>query len=71
MTRKHIVLGAGLALTLGTAVASIYGRQQAESVLLSERDIATAPSSQLSPEDLAILKATAVFTDYMAPKLPL
>ncbi|AMN45876.1 hypothetical protein ACG33_01875 [Steroidobacter denitrificans] len=67
--KKRIVLGAGLVLTLGTAVASMYGRGETDSVLNLEMQ--TDASSEVSAATLALWKATAASRDYTAPKLPI
>lgn len=67
--KKRVALGVGLALTLGTAVASMYGRGEADPALNLETQ--TDASSEVSAATLAMWKATAASTDYMAPKLPI
>ncbi len=69
--RLRIALGAGLLLTLGTAVASMYGRAQTQALPSYESDAAVVVQPQVSPETIAIWKATAASTDYLAPKLPI
>jgi len=76
--KKRIVLGAGMLLTLGTAVAStfLYGHEQSAGVeQMAERQI-TLPSdteqgSAVTPEMIAMWKVTAASTDYVAPKAPI
>ena len=68
--KKRIALAfAGLLLTLGTAVAGtlIYGHGQKES--LDSYQPATA--RQVTPEMIAMWKATAASSDYIAPKVPI
>lgn len=67
--KKRIALGVGLALTLGTAVASMYGRGETDPALNLETQ--TDVSSEVSPATLAMWKATAASMDYTAPKLPI
>jgi hypothetical protein len=75
--KKRIVLGAGMLLTLGTAVAGtfLYGHEQSARVQrMAERQI-TLPSDtaeqSVTPEMIAMWKATAASTDYEAPKAPI
>lgn len=68
--KKRIALGVGLALTLGTAVASMYGRGETDSALDLEMQTDVS-SPEVSAATLAMWKATAASTDYMAPKLPI
>jgi len=73
--KKRIALGAAMLLTLGTAVAGtlLYGHEQAAMI---EQEI-TLPSdhepsaSSVTPEQIAMWKATAASTDYEAPKAPI
>ena len=62
--KTRIAVGAGLLLTLGTAMAGtlIYGQGQGRS--------ATA-QSQVTPEMLATWRAEAAADDYISPKVPL
>jgi hypothetical protein len=70
--KKRIALGAGLLLTLGTAVAGtiFYGQSDYHSGELAP---AVAPTTSPAPtvEMIAMWKATAASTDYMAPKAPI
>jgi hypothetical protein len=81
--KKRIALGAAMLLTLGTAVAGsfLYGHEQAAMEQLAEHEI-TLPSDTLpaengsskqtvTPEMIAMWKATAASTDYEAPKAPI
>lgn len=80
--KKRIVLGAGMLLTLGSAVAGtfLYGHEQSATVeRLAERQI-TLPSDtveqgsaaqRVTPEMIAMWKVTAASTDYDAPKAPI
>jgi hypothetical protein len=72
--KKHIALGTALLLTLGTAVAGtfFYGHEQqatdtAQITLPSDHETAT----QVTPEMIAMWKATAASTDYEALKAPI
>jgi hypothetical protein len=74
--KKRIALGAAMLLTLGTAVAStfLYGHERAAQ--LDERQITLPSDSQsnsqaVTPEMIAMWKATAASTDYEAPKAPI
>lgn len=75
--KKRIALGAAMLLTLGTAVAGtiLYGHEQAARDRAAEQKI-TLPSDNQSkqtvtPEMIAMWKATAASTDYEAPKAPI
>ena len=76
--KKRIALGATLLLTLGTAVAGtfLYGHEQAGAAVLDEQQI-TLPSDHepraqsVTPEMIAMWKASAASTDYDAPKAPI
>ena len=70
--KKHILVGTSLLLTLGTAVAGtlMYGHE------LERATDAYAPATsvardQPSPETIAMWKATATSSDYIAPKVPI
>jgi hypothetical protein len=73
MKKRRIALGAALLLTLGTAVAGtfLYGHEQTAMV---EPQI-TLPSdssvSTVTPEQIAMWKATAASTDYEGLKAPI
>ena len=73
MKKRRIALGAALLLTLGTAVAGtfLYGHEPAAMV---EQQI-TLPSdssiSTVTPEQIAMWKATAASTDYEGLKAPI
>jgi hypothetical protein len=68
--KTRIALGAGLLLTLGTAVAGsfIYSKGQSNDSYQTE---STTARAEVTPEVIAMWKATAASTDYMAPKLPI
>ena len=69
--KTHLTLGAALLLTLGSAVAGtlMYSPATSGSNALVE---ATAPQvEQVSAETIAMWKATAASTDYVAPKVPI
>ncbi|HEY0941621.1 MAG TPA: hypothetical protein VGE08_16080 [Steroidobacter sp.] len=73
--KKRIALGSVMLLSLGTAVGStfFYGQERAATetvqiTLPSDHDPA-APS--VTPEMIAMWKATAASTDYVAPKAPI
>lgn len=81
--KKRIALGATLLLTLGSAVAGtyLYGHEQTGTARVDEQQQITLPSDKLSsengpapsvtPEMIAMWKATAASTDYEAPKAPI
>ena len=73
---KRIALGAALLLTLGTAVASgtfFYGHEPvAETAVQITLPSDHEPvSHEVTPEMIAMWKATAASTDYEAPKAPI
>jgi hypothetical protein len=76
--KKRIALGAAMLLTLGTAVAGtfLYGHESAAREQTVEQQITLPSDSQSSaqtvtPEMIAMWKATAASTDYEAPKAPI
>lgn len=72
--KKRIALGFGLLLTLGTAVGStfIYGHDAAEETVQITLPSDHEPTRQeVTPEMIAMWKATAASTDYEAPKAPI
>ena len=75
--KKRIALGTAMLLSLGTAVGStfLYGHESARVEQMAEQHI-TLPSDHLAtqsvtPEQIAMWKATAASTDYEAPKAPI
>jgi hypothetical protein len=73
--KTRIALGAGLLLTLGTAMAGtlIYGQGQERSAIAQpELTAATvAVDSEVTPQMLATWRAEAAVEDYVSPKVPL
>jgi hypothetical protein len=76
--KKRIALGAAMLLTLGTAVAGtfLYGHEQAAMEKVAEQQITLPSDNQPSPQTvtpdmIAMWKATAASTDYEAPKAPI
>jgi hypothetical protein len=71
--KTHFIVGAGLLLTLGTTVAGtfMYGRGHADAALRSGQPEAGIASQPATPEMIAMWKATAASTDYLAPKVPI
>lgn len=75
MKTRIAITGTGLLLTLGSAVAGtlIYGQdrnafaQPYESVAVAT----PAADQQVTPEMIAMWKATAVSSDYIAPRVPI
>ena len=68
--KKRIAIGfVGLLLTLGTAVAGtmIYGHGQKS----GSESYAPAAATEVTPEMIAMWKATAASSDYIAPKVPI
>jgi hypothetical protein len=66
--KKHILVGTSLLLTLGTAVAGTLMYGQSSSVALDPAGVAL---EQPSPATIAMWKATASSSDYLAPKAPI
>ena len=73
--KTRIAVGAGLLLTLGTAMAGtlIYGQGQDRSAAVQPEaaSITIAATTQVSAEMIATWRATASTDDYIAPKVPL
>ena len=71
--KTRIVVGCGLLLTLGTAVAGtwIYGQGKNDAAARGEVVVAALNSEEVTPEMIAMWKATATSTDYIAPRVPL
>jgi hypothetical protein len=77
--KKRIALGGAMLLTLGTAVAGtlLYGHEQTAMVEQMAEQRITLPSDNqpsapsVTPEQIAMWKATAASTDYEAPKAPI
>ena len=70
--QTRIALGAGLLLTLGTAVAGslIYGQDPSSQTLDSYQPMSQV-EPEVTPEMIAMWKATAASSDYIAPKVPI
>jgi hypothetical protein len=68
--KKRIALGVGMLLTLGTAVAGtlIYGNVESTA---SKSGAAGYTTTEVTPELIAMWKATASSADYVAPKAPI
>jgi hypothetical protein len=69
--KTRIAVGTCLLLTLGTAMAGtlIYGQGHSAGV---QRDVAAISSTtEVTPEMIAMWRATAKADDYIAPKVPL
>jgi hypothetical protein len=71
--RRRIALGAGLLLTLGSAVAGtmIYGQAKTTMLEAVEQRSVDPTNVEVTPEMIAMWRATASSSDYMAPKVPL
>ena len=59
-----------LTLTLGTALASTMIRGGQGPIVATESSIQTA-RQEVTPEQIAMWKATAASSDFVAPKVPL
>lgn len=73
--KTRIAFGATLLLTLGTAVAGtfFYGHEPvvAETTRITLPSDNDPVSQEVTPEMIAMWKATAASTDYEAPKAPI
>ena len=68
---KSIAVGAGLLLTIGTALGGTFIYGQSDVTQTSPR-AGTLPQEQVpTPYTIAMWKATAASTDYVSPKVPL
>jgi len=68
--KTRIALGAGLLLTIGSAVAGtlMYGQVRVEPSV----PIVTAVAQQeVTPQTIAMWKTTATRSDYVAPRVPI
>lgn len=76
MTKRRIAVGAALLLTLGTAVAStfLYGHEHSapvEQQITLPSDTMSSGAASVTPEQIAMWKATAASTDYEGLKAPI
>ncbi len=71
--KTRIAVGAGLLLTLGTAMAGtlIYGQGRSATVQPETAVAAVSATTRVTPEMIAMWRATASTTDYVAPNVPL
>lgn len=72
--KKRVALGAGLLLTLGTALAGtlMYSGGSSEPFESYATDeVGPSASTEISEDTIALWKATAVSMDYTAPKVPI
>ncbi|MGH8175159.1 MAG: hypothetical protein ACREV5_02715 [Steroidobacter sp.] len=71
--KTRIALGAGLLLTLGTAVAGtlMFGQSHSTHLDAYQPNVASIDARDVTPEMIAMWKATAVSTDYISPKVPI
>jgi hypothetical protein len=68
--KTRIALGATLLLTIGTAVAGSMIYKQGRSTVTDESATPVA-AEQVTPEVIALWKATASSSDYAAPRIPI
>ena len=70
--KTSILLGTTLLLSLGTAVggSSFYGQSASDEVVTSVSTFDVA-APEPTPAMIAMWKATAASTDYVAPKAPI
>jgi hypothetical protein len=71
--KKRIALGAAMLLTLGTAVAGtfLYGQAATEPMEPQITLPSDSQSQSVTPEMIAMWKATAASTDYEGLKAPI
>ena len=70
--KKHILLGTTLLLTVCTAVAGTFMYGQGSSAAVDSYAPAGSVAEELpSPQTIAMWKATATTSDYIAPKAPI
>lgn len=72
--KTRIAIGAALLLTLGSAVAGsiIYGQERNAPSAVEPATVATpADRNSVTPEMIAMWKATAASADYAAPRMPI
>lgn len=71
--KTRIAVGCGLLLTLGTAMAGswMYGQGKADAVSRYETVSVASRTAEVTPQMIAMWKATATSTDYIAPRVPL
>jgi hypothetical protein len=70
--KKHILVGTSLLLTVCTAVAGTFMYGQGSSAAIDSYTPATSVTEeQPSPQTIAMWKATASTSDYIAPKAPI
>jgi len=71
--KSRIVVGAALLLTLGSAVAGsfLYGQGRAAAAEPQLPVAAAAAEQAVTPELIAMWKATAASSDYTAPRMPI
>ena len=71
--KTRIAVGCGLLLTLGTAMAGtwIYGQGKSDVTAGSDMVVASEYSKEVTPEMIAMWKATATSSDYIALRVPL
>ena len=68
--KTRIALGAGLLLTIGSAVAGtlMYGQGHVEP---SVPVVTPVAQQEVTPQMVAMWKATATPSDYVAPRVPI
>jgi hypothetical protein len=71
--KTRIAVGAGLLLTLGTAAAGtfIFGQSSTQTPRSVELAPGAVTSERVTPQMIAMWKATASSSDYVAPKVPI
>ena len=68
--KTRIALGAGLLLTIGSAVAGtlMYGQVRVEPSVPMVTPVA---QQEVTPQMIAMWRATATTSDYVAPRVPI
>jgi hypothetical protein len=71
--KTRIAVGAAMLLTIGSAVAGSLIYTQGRVTATVEHDAAalSAVQSKVTPEMIAMWKATASSSDYAAPRIPI
>lgn len=73
--KTHLVAGAAMLLTLGSSVAGtyLYGQGRAAKPVTSYTNVPAQLDQDVTvtPEMIAMWRATAVATDYASPRIPI
>jgi hypothetical protein len=71
--KTRIAIGCGLLLTLGTAVAGTWIYEQGRTDSHAADEVAVGPTlaQEVTPEMIAMWKASSTSAYYIAPRVPL